>query len=491
MTDSTIPVLIPFKTDHGRREELFNFCKEVVWEQYGYQVVQGTDDSDPFIKSRAINSALDEVFAYNSDVFIFADADSWAPKDQIEAAIELCRKTGRMVIPFTRLKEYTKEVSDEALKSRVIPDPSARAETIRTKWYGIESSVLVIPTELIKKYGGWDERFYGWGGDDNAFAKKMAVIGHAVDPRQGKECHHKRGECQLRIPGYGYHIWHPVDSYGKKANDNNLTLYNRWLKTRTIEDIHFLETPINTTKEYFKSDNKYTIYLQDHHKDKYIHRAIESIQEHVFGNYNLVLVDDSNDPEFKIWIKHKYPQLEVVDVPNPGGYTMSMKTMVNTMREYSKKHGTIPVNWQADFIAVNPICLDDYYDLLTTHNIQNPNKQISQINFLRPPVFDGEIEVGDMMVNLENRIRRTRGFADVWDMNHKNIVYRMHNCGWSDNPSVINVKALEVPFPDKLDGEYQYGMEHLRNGFYSAREMYWTTVEHVGELDVRKYGRTH
>lgn len=418
-----------------------------------------------------------------TDVFIFADADSWAPKDQIEEAVKLCRQTGRMVIPFNRLKEYTKEVSDKALKSGKIPDPDAEADLIRDKWYGLESSVLVIPTKLIKEYGGWDERFYGWGGDDNAFAKKMAVLGHKSDPNMSDECHHKKGECQLRIDGWGYHVWHHVDSYGKKANTNNLALYRRWLETKTAEDIKFLEESIETSSK----NPKFTIYIQDHHRDKYIHKAIDSIKQYVKGQYNLVLVDDSKDEAFKIWINHKYPQLEVVDVPI-GGYTLSMRTMIKTMRNYSKRLNTTPVNWQADFIATQEIILDNYFKLLTEHN--KKGWSISQINFNRPAVW--KEEAPNMQDYLEQRIAKKRGWANGKNFEFKGIKYRVHDCGWSDNPSVVNVEALKIDFPNKLDGEYIYGQLHLTNGFLSAREQGRTVVKHIGEIgNGGKYGTTH
>lgn len=478
-----IPVLIPFKTDNGRREQLFNFCRDVVWKSYGYKVIQGTDSSDPFIKSRAINAGLQRVFDSGSDVFISADADSYAPKEQIEQAITLARKTGRMVIPYTRLKEYTKDVTDQALSTGIIPSPNGAADLIRKEWYGLESSVLVIPTKLIKEFGGWDERFYGWGGDDNAFAKKMAIIGHHIDPKMPNYCNHKRGDCHLRIPGWGYHIWHPVDAYGKKANDNNLALYHRWLDARTVEDMKFLEEPVNTTN----GKPKYTIYLQDHHKDTYIHHAIASIQKHIKGNYDLVLVDDSKDTQFKLWIKHKYPQLTLVNVPLPGGYLRSMQTMVRTMREFSKERGTIPINWQTDFIATQDIVLDDYYKLLTEHNKGWP---ISQINFNRPPVW--EEERPNMQDYLEQRIKRTRGWSNGKDFEYNGMKYRVHDCGWSDNPSIVNVDALQIDFPQRLNGEYEYGQLHLRHGFLSAREQGRTVVKHVGNIgNGSKYGRTH
>lgn len=485
---SKIPVLIPFKTDNGRRQQLYDFCKNVVWEGYGYEVIRGDDSSDPFIKSRAINAGLKQVFDSGSDVFIFADADSWASKEALDEAIALCRKTGRMVIPFTTLREYSKEVSDKALETQTMPDPHAPYELIRREWYGVESSVLVIPTALIREYGGWDERFYGWGGDDNAFAKKMAVIGHSVDPSLGKYCIHKQGECQLRIQAEGYHIWHPVDSYGKRANDNNLALYYHWLDTQTVDDIRFIETPVNTTVSDYPSINRYTIYLQDHHKDRYIHTAIESIQKHVKGNYNLVLVDDSKDVHFKLWLEHKYPDIEIVDVPLPGGYTKSMQTMVSTMREYSKMRGTIPVNWQSDFIAIEDIDLDQYHNLLREHN--RNGWAVSQINFNRPAVW--KEEEPNMQDYLEKRIKGKRGWANGRTFEYNDIKYRVHDCGWSDNPSVINVDALEVDFPNKLDGEYEYGQLHLRAGFLSAREQGRTVVEHIGNVgNGEKYGRSH
>src|SRR5690606_6432787 len=85
-----------------------------------------------------------------------------------------------------------------------------------TSWAGM----LVMTREAFVEVGGYDERFMGWGYEDNAFAE-------AADCILGK---HRRV-----LNGYAVHLYHPVPVDGAFAQPNieyNRRLYSRYSKAK-------------------------------------------------------------------------------------------------------------------------------------------------------------------------------------------------------------------------------------------------------------------
>jgi predicted glycosyltransferase involved in capsule biosynthesis len=83
--------------------------------------------------------------------------------------------------------------------------------------------MLAVPRKLWDEVGGFDERFVGWGGEDNAFWHACTVISGA-EP--------------ARVPGYAYHLWHPAASNKRDAQyRTNRELWRRYSAANTEADI--------------------------------------------------------------------------------------------------------------------------------------------------------------------------------------------------------------------------------------------------------------
>ena len=170
---------------------LSRYVTDQMYRNIGYSVYYGTSSTDSFNRSAAKNAAVHKALEDNpnADVIVLADSDTFVSANNLQYGIELCRKTGRFVNPFTEYKWVTHNCS---LKMAV-----ENVEQIET-YLDFENHVggiVIVPVELFKKVGGYDERFESWGGEDRAFYFACnAILGYTEG---------------LNIKGTAYHLYHP------------------------------------------------------------------------------------------------------------------------------------------------------------------------------------------------------------------------------------------------------------------------------------------
>lgn len=192
-----ISIIIPFQTDHGPRAKAFEWIKKYYTSVMPEaELCIGTVDGMEINKSKAVNSAAKRA---TRDIFVIADADVIYDPEIIVKAVRLLKEAA-WVVPFTEIfnieKSGTKRLFQESPKWPIDVKPE---ECKKANWIyeGFAGKLLVIPKENFEAVGGFDERFIGWGGEDDAFS-------HAVRTICGKN---------VKIEGEVYHLWHPSSSY--------------------------------------------------------------------------------------------------------------------------------------------------------------------------------------------------------------------------------------------------------------------------------------
>jgi predicted glycosyltransferase involved in capsule biosynthesis len=179
----------------------------------GVEIVIGPSE-EPFNRSAARNTAF---AGSHGDVLLIADADTIFHADQILAAVEMVQKERTWVIPYAWYYNLSEEVTDNILEldpGETILEPANPSlwEHKIVSWAGL----LVMPREAFEEVGGYDERFEGWGFEDNAFRLALDTL---WAPHQ-------------RIDwGYCLHLWHPVtkhDRFEQPQIETNRGLYMRY-----------------------------------------------------------------------------------------------------------------------------------------------------------------------------------------------------------------------------------------------------------------------
>ena len=220
---NNVSVLIPYKPDNGLRDRIFKWVKtfyETTMPEV--ELCIGETLSEPFNRSQAINIAAKQA---TRDVFVIADADVFYDPQILVQGIKLLDQHA-WVIPYFTWQDLLKSSSEKLLghyPQWPLPFKVKYKERKFKKSKPI-SGVIIVTRENFNLVNGFDERFVGWGKEDNAFKDSMnTVCGPYIRPRATSI----------------YHIWHPkVGSRGNPNIVNNIKLYNRYANKRgNIEEM--------------------------------------------------------------------------------------------------------------------------------------------------------------------------------------------------------------------------------------------------------------
>ncbi|MEM6269464.1 MAG: glycosyltransferase [Bacteroidota bacterium] len=172
-----------------------------------------------FNKSWALNVA----FRHSSGrVFAVGDADMLMHDHELMAALILCRDEYEVVNPFAQFldigPEETFRIQHGMTTLRTMfekPTPRAGAN--------FASGMILFQRRAYEKMGGWDERFFGWGIEDNVVAEvKVPVL---IDRA-------------IQLPYTGYHLWHErtfVDTSLQPHYERSYEIYRRYFYLGTDE----------------------------------------------------------------------------------------------------------------------------------------------------------------------------------------------------------------------------------------------------------------
>lgn len=210
-----VSVLFPYRGDGGVRDVLF----ECVLARYralhpSFEICIGEDDSEPFNRAAARNAAFAQA---TGDVLVINDADTWCSDWSLQEAIAyVAGAQERFVLPydvyFNVNENWTRwflQLGDPTMNFPV----EMRKGQFDHRLTTAESGTLVVARDAWMRAGGYDERFTGYGWEDNAFITGLTKV-----CGQG-----------LRIRGRAYHLHHdlPSDPFDHPMRDYNRDLYEK------------------------------------------------------------------------------------------------------------------------------------------------------------------------------------------------------------------------------------------------------------------------
>ncbi|WHY78268.1 glycosyltransferase family 2 protein [Neobacillus sp. WH10] len=214
---NNVSVLIPYKPDNGLRDRLFKWVKafyETMMPEV--ELCIGETLSEPFNRSQAINIAAKQA---TRDVFVIADADVFYDPQILVQGMRLLDQHA-WVIPYFTWQDLSESSTEKLLvHSPQWPLPfKVKYKERKFKKSKPISGVNIVTRENFNKVKGFDERFVGWGREDNAFKDAMnTVCGPFI---------------RLKSTSI-YHLWHPKVGFRGNPNiGNNNKLFKRYTKNR-------------------------------------------------------------------------------------------------------------------------------------------------------------------------------------------------------------------------------------------------------------------
>lgn len=131
-------------------------------------------------------------------VLLFGDADVIVPGG-LSAAVAHCHRDAQVVKPYRSLIDLTPDETRRVRERGAQADLALDAATPRDRDANGERLVLcggwfAMRRDAFAALGGFDERFVGWGGEDDAMTLKVERA--------------RLSTCELD-PGPALHLWHP------------------------------------------------------------------------------------------------------------------------------------------------------------------------------------------------------------------------------------------------------------------------------------------
>lgn len=208
-----IPVLVAWRSDSGHRQHLWDHLQQQHWATvHGrYRIFEGASPPGAFNRSAAINRAAR--LAGDWDIAVIADADAWVPISQLDEAVHVARDTGRLTAAFRQVIELTPACTASIVTNGSLDLSTFGVERVRTEQepLNVQSLMVVIPRALWDNVGGMDEKFIGYGGEDNALYHSCRIL--AGEPH--------------RVNGSVFHLWH-TPAERSRTDPNYRNNQNRW-----------------------------------------------------------------------------------------------------------------------------------------------------------------------------------------------------------------------------------------------------------------------
>jgi hypothetical protein len=201
-----------------------------------------------------------------------------------------------------------------------------------------------------------------------------------------------------------------------------------------------------------------------------ISQTILSIHKHLTGCGDMVIVDDSGDPDYRAWLAAEFPDALVTAVAEqPAGYWRAMRTVWDIARGSGA---------DAFWMHEDDFVMHEDVDLPCLDRVLEEQPHLTQIALLRGPWFGNEHEHGGVIEALEYQGQR---FTEHTDGKHWWIE---HRACFTGNPCLVPRRTFARDWPEGAWSESRFG--RLLFADPDARGTYWgrrsdpPRVEHVG-----------
>lgn len=184
-----VAIIIPYRqTDRFRQanlEEVTRYYAEIVPFPFNFIVVEQSsnwrkensprhihkvNDTGPFTRTRLLNKGVDLT---NADILCFADNDIIVERESFLACLKYVSKAETMVCakPFSRLYDLDQSQTENYLQSHNKEDFDSIAKAgLARRGVDLAGGVIIMNRFTYKNIGRWDERYIGWGCEDNAMS---------------------------------------------------------------------------------------------------------------------------------------------------------------------------------------------------------------------------------------------------------------------------------------------------------------------------------
>lgn len=440
----TVAIVTPRRSDGGRRDELWEFCRRWWTERFPDWPIIEADVPGVFNRGAAINEAVRQ--AGDVDVLLIVDGDVVAEPEQVQAAVDRAAETSRLTFAFTRYKALERTMTDKVLAGY----SGSWERGGRFTMDNHQSSIIAITRETYEDLDGFDERCEGWGQDDLIFAQCARI---------------RHGGCE-RIAGTVWHLWHPVSPHRAKGDPHQRAadaLARRYLAATTSAEI----SKLVLDRYAARKGAGVLVVITDGRRDcieQSLPAALVNLKGIDLGH--TVICDDSGDLEYQSWLRWRFPGVDVVAGGKRGGFAKAVRRAWETALGYGQPW----VFWlEDDFIIPEPV------DLGAMATVMEANPHLTQIVLKRQAWFPDELDAGGVIETNPDAYTDCSDGVNRWTE---------HQLGHWTNPMLMHRSFLAAhTWPDCAGSEARFSRQVMTG---AARSAFWghrsdpPLVDHVG-----------
>ncbi len=162
-----VVVTIPYREAPGRAEWLAAVRRHYDFHFPDWEVVEVDAGGAEFHRAATRNACVREAERRGADVVVINDADVVAKSSSIRAAVEAADRVGGLHMPFEGCKVLSGAAAEAFVRSVSFPSEEAFPST---------GGCYVIRPADWWAFGGADEGFIGWGGEDDAIVAAAEAV---------------------------------------------------------------------------------------------------------------------------------------------------------------------------------------------------------------------------------------------------------------------------------------------------------------------------
>ncbi|MDH6423397.1 galactosyltransferase-related protein [Aurantimicrobium minutum] len=183
-----------------------------------------TPSSEAFNKAQACNAGFKNT---TEDAIALVDADTVMNSRVFIAALKRVAAKDEVIRPFGSLTDLTVTETEKYLTTQELPVSADTQRDDRRSGDVIPmcGGIVILTRERYFSVGGFDERFRGWGGEDDAFGYALARSGATIMIVKAEPA---------------YHLWHDRNMIARATHPhyrNNVAL-SRWWHSAPAEELN-------------------------------------------------------------------------------------------------------------------------------------------------------------------------------------------------------------------------------------------------------------
>lgn len=412
-----VRIVVPRLADDGERDKIWEFCRRYWAEQLpDIELVESDHKGDgPFNRSAAINVGAQGEW----DALVILDADVILDPEPVREAVRFAAEEGLMVLPFERRRMLNASGTQRILQGH----RGSWSRWIASTEYGRVSCCIVVPRALWEVVRGFDERFEGWGGEDEAFYFA---------------CRESAGVARLN--GDLWHLHHAPSKFQTRC----CPTYRQALALSLRYGRSHGEAMRRLLAEERSPDATALVVLTTGRDT--LAATLASAEESLSGliGRRLIVVDGSAATAERIAGQHHAWDVERVD---GGNYPAAMSAAIDR----ALGCGQPWIFWLEDDFTFNaPV------DISELQAMMQGEPRLAQLALLRQPWFQHEVAAGGVFAAKPGAYTQRKGFVE-------------HQDHWTQNP-MLTRRALLASFewPKGPSSEKRFGDAIYASGLVSG-----------------------